>query len=111
LDAAKPNPVIKANNITKIVRGTQLTSCTVFSVGILIGRRYRAISQPLIFGHQIYDSGEDGADDNPQQLIPIEKRQADPIGFGSIIKGRPENGHELDKKKEIPPTPSPLFLG
>ena len=65
----------------------------------------------LIFGRQINDRREDSAEDNPQQLIPVEEWHADPIGFGPVIEGWPENGDELDKKKEIPPAPTPTVLG
>src|SRR5712671_5249726 len=59
----------------------------------------------LIFGRKINDRGEEGADDYPEELIPVEERYADPIGFYSIVEGRPEYGDKLDKKEQMPPAP------
>jgi hypothetical protein len=65
----------------------------------------------LIFSRQIHDRSKHGADDYPKQLIPIEERQADPIGLYLIIKGRPKYGDELDEKEQVPPAPAvPLFI-
>src|SRR6516162_9335268 len=53
----------------------------------------------LIFGRQINARREDGAEDNPQQLIPVEEWHADPIGFGSIIEGWPENRRRVGQQE------------
>ena len=64
----------------------------------------------LIFGRKINDRGEEGADDYPEELIPVEERYADPIGFYSIVEGWLEYGDELHKKEQIPPAPRAPLL-
>src|ERR1700719_3422729 len=64
----------------------------------------------LIVRHKIHDRSKHGADDYPKQLIPVEKRQTNPIRFGFIVEGRPEHSDELDEKQQVQPIPPTTFL-
>lgn len=64
----------------------------------------------LVVRREVDDRGEHGADDDPEELIPIEERHADPGRCLSIVEGGPEDCDELDKKEQVPPLPrSPLL--
>jgi predicted ATPase len=68
-------------------------------------------AQTLLAALSESDAVKSAAALSQRRLRLVEKRHADPIGFGSIIEGWPENGDERDKEKEIPPSPSPPVLG
>jgi hypothetical protein len=61
--------------------------------------------QILVFGLEVNDGCECRPDYDPNQLIPVEEGHTGPIRFCTIVKGRPQNGHELNQKKQIPPIP------
>src|SRR5262245_17604225 len=50
----------------------------------------------LVPGGEIDDGRQNGADDHPQELIPVEERHAEERWLGSVVEGRPQHGDELD---------------
>src|SRR6202020_1582263 len=65
----------------------------------------------LFFDAEIDDRREHGTDDHPQQLEPIEKRNAEQVGLGPVVQGRPKGDGELDDEEQVPPAPATaLFL-
>src|ERR1700730_4883010 len=105
--AAKPNQVMKPNSSTKIVSATQFTSFMTFPLiclGFLTSDRGGATLR-LLLGGQIDHRRDYGADEDPQELIPVEERNAHPIRFGTVVEGRPQHGDELDEKQQVPPAP------
>src|SRR5882762_10228385 len=104
--AAKPNQVMKANSSTKIVSATQFTSCMTFPwFVIVLWRQIGAGDAGLLLSGQIDHRRDYGADEDPQQRIPVEEWNAHPIGLGTVVEGRPEHGDELDEKQQVPPAP------
>jgi hypothetical protein len=63
-------------------------------------------SDLLILGHEINDRGQDGSDDHPEHLIPIEERNPDPARVNPIVEGDPKTGDELDHEQQVPPAPA-----
>src|SRR5262249_50042249 len=82
----------------------QFTPCTAYLRGGLCA------FEP-VFGGEIDDRGEHGADQDPQELIPVEERDADPGGLDLVVERRPQRGDELDDEQQVPPAPAtPLPL-
>src|SRR5437764_7741729 len=86
--AAKPSQVMKRKSATKTTSATQFTSC----MGSLLGG-------------EIDGGGEDGADDDPEELVPIKEGHADEARLRLVVEGRPQHGHELDDEEQVPPAP------
>src|ERR1700746_2071651 len=114
--AAKPSQVIKANSATKMIKAIQFASCTallpnsspycfvVLSFCVVIS------AGALLVGHEVDNCGQDGSKDDPEQLVPVEEREADQGRLGCVVEGRPENSDELNEEEQIPPAPSGTFL-
>jgi hypothetical protein len=60
----------------------------------------------LFLGHEINDGGQNGSDDHPEHLIPVEKWNADPGWVDPVIEGDPKTGDELEHKQQVPPVPA-----
>src|SRR5665213_147646 len=111
--AAKPSQVIKPNSATKTMSAVQLTSCMIsprltssyFLISSLI-TKFRDADAALIFGRKINDRGQNGADDDPEQLIPIKERHTDPGWLELVVERRPDDREELDHEEQVPPAPS-----
>src|SRR5207344_3623264 len=109
--AAKPSQVMNANSRIKTVRATQFTSATallqssLFYPRLLTAARPCRKADPLILGRKIDDRGQDGSDDDPQELVPIKERNARPGRLDRIVEGRPKHRDELNHKEQIPPAP------
>src|SRR5262245_321139 len=75
--------------------GTRGTSPRVTAVsGESLSTKLCALE--AIFGGEIDDRGEYGADQDPQELIPVEERDADPGRLDPVVERRPQRGDELD---------------
>src|SRR6185437_4136781 len=79
--AAKPSQVIKANKTMKTISAVQFTSATaspprMFSDYVL-GAEFDSAAPPLMGDGEIDNRGQDGAEDDPEELVPVEKRHAD----------------------------------
>src|SRR5579863_605279 len=103
--AAKPSQVMNANSNTKMMSAVQFTSCTAFLPDFRFYRRNRP-SSPLVVGGEVHGGGEHRPDDHPDQLVPVEERNADPGRLNLVVEGRPEDRDELDHEQEIPWAPS-----
>jgi hypothetical protein len=66
----------------------------------------RCFGWSLVLGRKVNYCGQDGAEDDPEQLVPIEERQTDQRRFDPVVERRPENRDELNKKEQVPPAPS-----
>jgi hypothetical protein len=55
---------------------------------------------------EIDNRGQDGAEDDPEELVPIEEGHADKGRLDSVVERRPDDGHELNDEKQIPPAPA-----
>jgi hypothetical protein len=76
-----------------MMSAVQFTSCTAFlPIFVFIG--------------EINNGGEHRPDDHPEQLVPVEERNADPGRLNLVVEGRPEDRDELDHEQEIPWAPS-----
>ena len=60
----------------------------------------------LILSDEINDGGQDGSDDHPEHLIPVEERYPDPGRIDPVVEGDPQAGDELDRKQQVPPAPA-----
>src|ERR1051326_348099 len=72
--AMNPSQVTKPNSSTKTISATQFTSRTI-SPSLPMERR---CSAPL--GHEIDQARERRSDQHPQQLVPVEERNAGTVG-------------------------------
>src|ERR1700722_19996172 len=89
-DAAKPSQVTAANSSTKMVRAVQLTSATAFPQVShwrylrprVCARHILRCALRLFSRREVDDHSENCADENPDQLVPIEERQADQRRLG-----------------------------
>src|SRR5207248_5874632 len=112
--AMKPRTVMRANSSIKIMRATQLTSATAILLVLFVDPRLlpaiRAgcVGRPtcLILSDEINDGGQDGSDDHPEHLIPVEERYPDPGRIDPVVEGDPQAGDELDRKQQVPPAPA-----
>src|SRR5215469_13906864 len=77
--AAKPSQLTQANSTTQTMSAVQFTPCTARLRG-----RLRAFE--AILGGEIDHRGEHGADQDPQQLVPVEERDADPGGLDAVVE-------------------------
>jgi hypothetical protein len=68
--------------------------------------KFRDADAALIFGREINDRGQNGANDDPEQLIPIKERHTDPRWLKLIVEWRPDDREELDHEEQVPPAPS-----
>src|SRR4029079_6845906 len=64
----------------------------------------------LVLGGEVDDRGQNGADDHPQELIPVEERHADQRRFGSVVEKPTQHGGELNHEQQVPPAPRPPSL-
>src|SRR5262249_36623129 len=80
---------------TKTLRATQLTSCMTFLL--------------LLPGREVDDRRQHGANEDPEQLIPIEEGNAGQRGRTRVEKRWPKHREALDKKEPIPPAPAAIF--
>ena len=60
----------------------------------------------LIPGGEVDDRGQDGADDHPGELVPIEEWHADKDRLSPVVEWRPQHRDELDNEEQVPPAPS-----
>src|SRR6185312_12936908 len=60
----------------------------------------------LRLGGEVDKRGQDRADDDPGQLIPIKERQAAQCRLHRVVEGRPNHRDELDDEQQVPPAPS-----
>ena len=58
-----------------------------------------------MLGGEVDDRGQNGADDDPEELIPVEERHADQRRLRLVVEGRPQDGDELDHEEQVPPAP------
>src|SRR5664279_3337088 len=79
--AAKPKTVTRPKKKTKTASAVQSMSA-------------------VIAGLPVDDIGQQGCDGHPRQLIPVEKREAEQFGRGTVIERHPSHGGERDEKKE-----------
>src|SRR5215831_16443772 len=98
--AAKPSHVTKPNSATKTTRAVQFTSCTAFL------RFYCFSACASFLRREIDDRRQDGADDHPGELVPVEERNARQRGLELVVERRPEDRDELDEEEQVPPAPS-----
>jgi hypothetical protein len=59
----------------------------------------------LVVGRKIDNCGQDGSDDDPKKLVPIEERHADPGWVDLVVERRPKNRDELNQEEQVPPAP------
>jgi hypothetical protein len=105
--AAKPSQVMKANSATKMMRAVQFTCGTESSVPSRPrAPPARCLGWSLVLGRKVNYCGQDGAEDDPEQLVPIEEWHTDQRRFDPVVERRPENRDELNKKEQVPPAPS-----
>src|SRR6516225_1994122 len=115
--AAKPSQVMKTNSARKMMKAVQSTFCTAllpvspryFAAFFLMSGTGPGVISALIVGYKVDDCGQDGSDDDPKKLVPIEERQADQGWLGSVVEWRPEHCDELNEKEQVPPAPSCAF--
>src|SRR5271155_5878382 len=92
---------MKPNSKTNIVRAIQFTCVTAIPSSC-----FYSISRGEIDG-----SRENGTDQDPEQLEPVEKWQSQQGRFSLIVKRRPQGHGKLDHEEQVPPAPSTaLFL-
>src|SRR5579859_964898 len=60
----------------------------------------------LLLGREIDNGGQDGSNDDPEELIPIEERHAEQGRLGFVVEWGPEHRDELNEKEQVPPAPS-----
>src|SRR5262249_3183135 len=104
LAAAKPNQVMKPNSAAKMMRAVQFTSCTAITPELRVRGSARELHS--ILGREIDDRRQNGADNHPSKLVPVEERETGEGGLHRVIEGRPKNGDELDHEEQVPPAPS-----
>src|SRR5215510_12004863 len=77
LAAAKPSQVLKPNSTTKTRRATQLTSC---------------MTCLLLPGRDIDHRRQPGAEEDPEQLIPVEEGHTGERGPSRVEQRWPKHG-------------------
>src|SRR4030081_2742113 len=87
--AAKPSQVMKPNSARKMMRAVQFTSCMASSGFFLIMVRDCAPELRSLLGREIDDGRQDGADDDPKELVPVKKWDAGPGRLELVIEWRP----------------------
>src|ERR1700761_5484290 len=93
--AANPNQVMKPKTTTKMISAVQLTACMAdrLRCGAVIhslssvGSAASAAS--IVPDGQVDDGRDDGADDNPEHLVPIEIRHAQIVRLDLVVERRP----------------------
>src|SRR5262249_25354478 len=103
--AAKPSHVMKPNRATKTTSAVQCTSGTECLRMSWLGRRFCAGSRSVLRG-EIDDRGQNGADDHPGELVPVEEGDAGEGGLEPVVERRPQDRDELDEEEQVPPAPS-----
>lgn len=61
------------------------------------------MAQLLIAGEEIHNASNRGAEQDPEELIPVEVRDAEPIRRQRVIERWPQRGDERDQQQEIKP--------
>src|SRR4030081_524595 len=100
--AAKPSQVMKPNSARKMMRAVQFTSCMASSGFFLVMVRGCAPELRSLLGREIDDGRQDGADDDPKELVPVKEWDAGPGGLELVVEGRPQDRDKLDHEKQIP---------
>src|SRR5689334_21001100 len=81
--AMNPSQVTRANSTTKTMSAVQL-----------IMSRSSSVLEP------IDDGDDDCAQDDPEELVPVEERNPGPGGFDAVVPGYPKDGDEGDQQQE-----------
>jgi hypothetical protein len=58
---------------------------------------------------QVEDGCQDSSNNDPEQLKPVEERNADELWLVKVVKGRPEQDNKGDKQEEQNPGTTPSF--
>src|SRR5690242_16476161 len=69
----------------KTIRAVQLTMCVPLSGSVL---------------EAIDDADDDGTDQDPQELVPIEERDADPGWLDAVVPRHPQDSDERDDQQQ-----------
>src|SRR5690242_17335081 len=93
---------MSANSTTKTARAVRSICC----MGTLLLSAFPCALAFFRLDREVDDGGKDGADDHPEQLVPIEERHAEPGGLRLVVERRPEHSHALDDEEQVPPAPS-----
>src|SRR3954463_11528494 len=92
--AAKPSHVTNPNSPTNTMSAGQLTVC---------------MSAPVRCGGEVNDRRQRGANHDPEELVPIEERDAVPLRLNLVVERRPEHSDALHDEQQIPPAPLAAF--
>jgi hypothetical protein len=55
-------------------------------------------------GQEVYQSGNDRGEDNPDHLIPVKERDAEQNRIFEVVKGGDQQKNERDNEEEKEPT-------